>query len=97
MYSDFHIGRPPFSKNWRYRTNTGKSGVYNQTFKEEGEGNGVVIYMFDFKVDSVFCECFKIGSPTTTPYLFLDVTTEYKTQYPNLELAKSAIVLSPIR
>lgn len=96
-YTDFHIGRPPFSKNWMYRTNTGKSGVCNQMLKEEGEGNGVMTYTFVFDGKSVSYEYSKIGSPTAAPYLFLDVTTEYKTQYPNLELAQSAIMLSPVR
>lgn len=78
------------SQDWNYTTNTGKSGVCNHALREN-EGNGIMIYTFDF--DGRAYEYSYMSSPMSIPYLLLDVTAEYKTQYPDLELAQSCIGL----
>lgn len=88
--TDFHVDRT-HSKDWTYKINTGKSGVCNQTLREEG-GTGVMIYTFDFEGKSISYKYSLMGSP----YLFIDVTTQYKTQYPDLELAQSGIKLNRV-
>lgn len=89
--TDFYVDRV-LSRDWNYTTNTGKSGVCNQTLREN-EGNGIMTYTFDFDGTSVAYEYSHMGSPTSIPYLYLDVTAEYKPQYPDLELAQSGIGL----
>lgn len=89
--TDFYADRV-LSQDWNYTTNTGKSGVCNRTLREN-EGNGIMTYTFDFDGMSVAYEYSHMGSPTSIPYLILDVTAEYKTQYPDLELAQSCIKL----
>lgn len=88
--TDFYVDRV-LSQDWNYTTNTGKSGVCNQTLREH-EGNGIMTYTFVF--DGTAYEYSHMDAPTSKLYLFLDdVTTEYKTQYPDLELAQSGIEL----
>ena len=69
-------------------THPEKTGNGNITFKERDEAL-IQIFTFDFDGKSVSYEY--AGSPTSMPYLILDLTSQYKSDYPNLEVAQSGI------
>lgn len=70
------------------RTHPEKTGTGNITV-EERDGALIDIFTFDFDGKNVSYEY--VSSPASIPYLLLDLTSEYKSDYPNLEVAQSII------
>lgn len=93
-FMDFYVAGS-FNRNFTYRTNTAKTGNGNRTL-EKKDGKAIDIYTFDFDGKSVVYEYVQVGSPTSPRYLILDLTAEYKTDHPNLEVAQSGIGITPI-
>lgn len=95
-FTDFSISN--VNRNFIYkiqsRTHPEKTGNGNIAFKER-DGALIQIFTFDFEGKGVSYE-YLAGSPTSSAYLTLDVTSEYKKDYPNLELAQSRIGMKPM-
>lgn len=89
-FIDFPI-TDALNRSFIYRTNTAKTGNGNIT-KEEIDGKVICFFTFDFDKKSVRYE-YVAGSPISISYLILDLTSEYKADYPNLEKARSGIGL----
>lgn len=76
------------------RTHPEKTGNGNITLKER-DGALILIFTFDFEGKGVSYE-YVTGSPTSISYFILDLTSKYKSDYPNLEVAQSGIGLKPM-
>lgn len=87
------------NRNFLYRTQSRthpeKTGNGNITFKER-DGALIQIFTFYFDGNGVSYE-YAASSPTSISYLILDLTSQYKSDYPNLEVAQSGIGLKPVR
>lgn len=96
-FTDFTISGN-VNRNFIYKTQSKthpeKTGNGNITFKER-DGALVQIFTFDFEGKGVSYE-YVAGSPTSIPYFILDLTSKYKSDYPNLEVAQSGIGLKPM-
>lgn len=96
-FTDFTISGN-VNRNFIYKTQSKthpeKTGNGNITFKER-DGALVQIFTFDFEGKGVSYE-YVASSPTSIPYFILDLTSKYKSDYPNLEVAQSGIGLKPM-
>lgn len=95
-FTDFPISGN-VNRNFIYRTQSRthpeKTGNGNITFQER-DGALMQIFTFDFDGRDVSYK-YVASSPTSNAYLLLDLTSEYKSDYPNLELAQSGIGMKP--
>lgn len=90
-FTDFYIGTPK-SRDCTYKTNLGKSGNCN-IMQTEVEGQSNAIYTFDFDGVKISYNYTHTGSPGSTQYLIQDLTSAYKEDYLELEMAQSGIGL----